>query len=340
MTCTDARENAVLHLAGELPDDEVDRLARHLADCEPCRREAEGLERAWQALGGEPLPDGSADHRRRTLAAMEEAAIARRVVPISRRAPSFAGNGWLLRAAALVVAAAGGFLVARALPPGGAAMPNNSPGTTPTPTAAASSAADVVPASFPSTDPATGAGSDVTPASLAATSPAPPPSPSDRVAVTVDLGPKVTVVGHPQDPALAAILASLVAGRESSEGTRGKAIDLVSRTWGTVDEAPPAVVAALAEALERDANPGVRKKAAEALAALPPTPAIRDALTLALAKDTNPAVRIAAVEGLAKTAARLRDPATIATLRERAADPAEAGFVRVRAATALGSLSM
>jgi hypothetical protein len=41
------------------------------------------------------------------------------------------------------------------------------------------------------------------------------------------------------------------------------------------------------------------------------------------------------VEGLAKAAITLRDPAAIETLREKASDDRETGYVRVKAARAL-----
>ena len=73
---------------------------------------------------------------------------------------------------------------------------------------------------------------------------------------------------------------------------------------------------------------------------LPPSPAIRDALALALKNDTNPAVRMIAVDGLAKAATGLRDPLSIETLRSKAADESEPGFVRVRAASALREIPL
>ena len=73
---------------------------------------------------------------------------------------------------------------------------------------------------------------------------------------------------------------------------------------------------------------------------LPPTAAIRDALALALKRDTNPAVRMIAVEGLAKAATSLRDPLSIETLRQKAVDETEPGFVRVKAASALREIPL
>jgi HEAT repeat protein len=84
----------------------------------------------------------------------------------------------------------------------------------------------------------------------------------------------------------------------------------------------------------------VRKKAAEALAELPPTEQTRDALVLALKNDDNPAVRIIAVEGLAKAATQMKDATTIETLREKAGDEKENGYVRGQAAAALRKINI
>jgi HEAT repeat protein len=92
--------------------------------------------------------------------------------------------------------------------------------------------------------------------------------------------------------------------------------------------------------LKRDRNPGVRKKAAEALASFRSSPEIRSALLEALANDPNPGVRLVAVEALAASARETPDPKTIQSLREKAVDPQENGFVRARAASALKAIDL
>ncbi|HEY6064809.1 MAG TPA: HEAT repeat domain-containing protein, partial [Thermoanaerobaculia bacterium] len=92
--------------------------------------------------------------------------------------------------------------------------------------------------------------------------------------------------------------------------------------------------------LRKDPNPGVRKKAAEALASFRSTPEIRAALLDALANDSNPGVRLVAVDALAAAAKESPDPRTIQSLREKAFDPAENGFVRARAASALKAIAL
>jgi HEAT repeat protein len=65
------------------------------------------------------------------------------------------------------------------------------------------------------------------------------------------------------------------------------------------------------------------------------TPEIRLAFLDALHTDRNPGVRLVAVEVLAAAAREAPDAKTIESLREKAFDPAENGFVRAKAASAL-----
>ncbi len=90
--------------------------------------------------------------------------------------------------------------------------------------------------------------------------------------------------------------------------------------------------------LKKDPNPGVRKKAADALAGFAVTPEIRGAFLDALNGDKNPAVRLVAIEALSAAARETPDPRTIESLRQKAFDPAENGFVRTKAASALKAM--
>jgi HEAT repeat protein len=131
-----------------------------------------------------------------------------------------------------------------------------------------------------------------------------------------------------------------MSGAADTEGARGKAIDLVSQNSREGAAVSPEIVSILVETLRKDKNPGVRRKAAEALVQLPPTETTRDALVAALKGDENPAIRILAVEGLAKAATQLRDSKTIDSLREKAADANENGYVRGKAALALKKIDL
>ena len=134
---------------------------------------------------------------------------------------------------------------------------------------------------------------------------------------------------------MARLLAYLVARNAENAGEKSRAIELVSEHYRPGTQAAPDIVAALTATLRKDPNPGVRKKAADALAGFASTPEIRAAFLEALQGDRNPAVRLTAIDALAASAKDAPDSRTIESLRERAQDPAENGFVRAKAASAL-----
>ncbi len=218
-----------------------------------------------------------------------------------------------LQAAAMLAMGAGGYLAARAASPAGKASP------------ASAGPAVRAQSSIP----------DLSKQPKLANVAFRPADASGRIGISFDVTTRYSVEGKPGEKAVSDLLAYMVSGSGSTEGARGKAIDLVSERYASETSVSPQIVATLVETLKSDKNPGVRKKAAEALGQLPPSPAIRDAFLAALKGDSNPAVRIAAVEGLGKAAITLRDPAAIETLREKASDDRETGYVRVKAAKAL-----
>ena len=72
---------------------------------------------------------------------------------------------------------------------------------------------------------------------------------------------------------------------------------------------------------------------------MPMNAEIRAAFLDALRADRNPAVRLVAIDTLAAAAkVSPADPSTIQSLRERAFDPSENGFVRAKAASALKTM--
>lgn len=227
----------------------------------------------------------------------------------------------LLQAAALLVAAGLGYLVARGIP---------------------RPAAPAV-AGSPSLSPSAGHASDVPNLAgnprLSNVSYHPGEAPG-RVAISFDVTARHDIQGSPSDPEVAKLLAYLVAHNSESAGEKSRAIELVSEHYGTAaTPASPEIVAALTSTLRGDANPGVRKKAADALASFAITPEIRTAFLQALKSDKNPAVRLAAVDALAAAAKQSPDARTIESLREKAVDPQENGFVRAKAASALKAIS-
>jgi hypothetical protein len=331
MGCPDVvrtRETAILKLAGELPATEGVWLGDHLARCPGCSEEARLLAAAWDRLGEDSSPELSPLFLTDTEALLGAEVLRHAAPPVAPVLPyrpqSLRFPQPLLQAAALLLAAAGGFLLARLAPASGRL-------------ATASAAFPVV---AQRTVDVSEAFPDLSNRPRLANVAFKPADPTGRIGVAFDVTTRYTVTGRPDQKGIADLLVYLMSGAADTEGTRGRAIEVVSQNSKGPTRPAPEIVAALADAVRRDRNPGVRKKAVEALAQLPPSEATRDALILALRTDDNPAVRILAVEGLAKAAAALKDPATLEALRSRAFDEKENGYVRVQAAQALSKLDL
>jgi hypothetical protein len=333
MECRDAlkvREFVLARLTGEPAGDGAAAVAAHLSGCAGCAAMAAEMESVWVRLAD----DDGADLAVTGAFAAKTAAV---LAAATRRAnvrpfPAHRSGSPLLKIAAVLAAGTAGFFLARATGPGARPGPN---ALRPVPfrgenvalaanrTLDASRAALEVPA-------------DLRLANVSVK----PADAEGRVAVSFDVTTRYTVLGRPGDEAVSNLLVSLMSGSSGSDGAKGKALDLVSEGARGGAAAPPEIVSLLRSTLETDRNPGVRKKAAEALSQMPPTPAIRDALAKALRSDSNPAVRILAVEGLAKAAAVLKDASSIESLREKASDDRENGYVRSQAALALSKIEI
>jgi len=313
MDCRDVAALGIDRLAGEAGETTRRELSAHLAGCEPCRREMARLEDVWATLGLDPDASVTPEFRRRTLALLEEEVLRNRVRsfrPRPRLVPALA------RAAALLLAAGLGFLAARGLPK------------------AAPSAAAPVQATTQAAVPDFATNPRLSNVSYRAA------DKDGRVAIGFDVTSRTELSGRPSDPEVARLLAYLVAHNAETAGERSRAIELVSEHFGASNAAAsPEIVAALSATLRQDGNPGVRKKAADALASFPITPEIRAVFLEALRTDKNPAVRLVAVDALAAAAKQSPDAGTIQSLREKAADPQENGFVRAKAASALKAMS-
>jgi len=330
MDCRDAvrtRQAAVLRLSGALTGEESAWLADHLPACIPCAAEARGLEAAWKRLGEDPPAAPSPWFLARTEAILE-AGVRRRseasappVVPIrpSRTAPGRA----MLRAAAFLLAAAGGWSIAR-FGPGAPRTPAAGTATIPVVSQRTVDVSQALP--------------DLSNCPRLSNVAFRPADPEGKVSVAFDVTTRYTVTGRPEQKGLADLLVYLMSGAADTVGARGGAVDMVSEAAKGASSPSPEVVTALAETARSDRNPGVRKKAVEALALMSPTPATRDALVAVLKSDGNPLVRIRAIEGLARAAAAMKDPAALDALRARAVDERENGYVRVQAAQALSKM--
>jgi hypothetical protein len=334
MECRQAlkvRDLVLARLAGSQPQEEdMAFLSSHLASCAECRAEAEGIESVWTRLGDDDGADlvPSARFVARTPAALAAASRENVVSFRARRA-----TAPLLKAAALLLAGGLGFLVARS---GNRPLPLGRTAALPTPNARGENVALV---SNRTVD-ASRAVLDLSSKPRLANASYRAAEEPGKIAVSFDVTTRYTVVGRPEDKGVADLLVSLMSGAAETEGARGRVLDFVSATTREGGSVSPEIVSLLRRTLEADKNPGVRKKAAEALVQMPPTTEIRDALAHALKADPNPAVRILAVEGLAKSATVLKDQTTIETLRQKAGDDRENGYVRSQAALALKRLEI
>ncbi len=315
MDCRDVTTIALDRLAGEADEASRRELSAHLAGCEACRREMARLEDLWTVLGTDPDAAISEDFRRRSLDLIEQETLRRRVRDFRPRRPVASP---LLQAAALLAAGSLGYLVARGLPAGKTAAP--------APVAAARPAASSLP--------------DLTASPRLSNVSYSPADKDGRVGIEFDVTTRQTIAGRPEEPEVAKLLAYMVSRSADTAGERSRAIALVSEHYGAGSAtASPEIVAALSATLRKDPNPGVRKKAADALASFTMTPEIRTVFLEALSADKNPAVRLVAVDALAAAAKQSPDERTIESLREKAVDPRENGFVRAKAASALKAIS-
>jgi hypothetical protein len=320
MDCRDVTRIALDRLAGEADESARRELAAHLAGCETCRREMSRLEDVWTVLGTDEAAEVTPEFRKRSLELLEEETLRRRVREFRPR-PRMRVVRPLLQAAAMLAAAGVGYLVARGLP--SAPAPATAPASS---SAAAAPAASRVP--------------DLDASPRFANVSYRPAGEDGRVGIEFDVTTRQTIVGRPEEPEVARLLAYLVSRNAETAGEKSRAIALVSEHYGAGSApASPEIVAALASTLRKDSNPGVRKKAADALATFPMTPEIRTVFLQALVSDKNPAVRLVAVDALAAAAKQSPDAATIESLREKAVDPQENGFVRAKAASALKAIS-
>jgi hypothetical protein len=316
MECRELTNRAIDRLVGEATAAEREDFDRHVADCPGCAAALSGIEETWAALGSDPDAVVTPEFRSRTIALLSDEVDRRRIREFRPRSRALQ---YLSRAAALLVAAAAGFAVARG-------------GLRPARPGAATSAI------------AGGAAARTAP-DLAEnprlSNVAYRTDPDGRVGIEFDSTTRHSVVGRPDDPEVSTLLAYLLSRNSETAGEKSRAIELVSGRYGAgAGAASPEIVRALAATLKHDRNPGVRKKAAEALASFRSTPEIRTALLEALANDPNPGVRLVAVEALAASAREAPDAKTIQSLREKAVDPSENGFVRARAASALKAIDL
>jgi hypothetical protein len=311
MECRELTERIVDRATGQIGPEAGRELQEHLSGCPACRAEAANIGKAWDFLGEDPGLEASPEFRRRGRQLLEEEMIRARVREFRPRPRAWR---WAAQAAAVLAAAGLGWLASARVSRD--AAPAKAP-----------EAASLSPVPDLQANPRL---SNLSYEKLGA---------GDRVGIGFDVTTRHTVAGSPADPEVSRLLAYLVSRNAENAGEKSRAIELVQEHYGAgAGSASPDIVAALTSTIRKDPNPGVRKKAADALAGMPMTPEIRTAFLEALRADGNPAVRLVAIERLAAAAREAPDPRTIQSLREKAVDPSENGFVRAKAASALKTM--
>jgi hypothetical protein len=270
MKCEWTKENVVLYMYDELPDDAKFEFMHHIQHCVECKQELESAQAFKEAMAAAPLPEVSANLLASTRMQLQEA------LEHAEQNRSFWGMfifdfaGWMqqvklapaLTAALLIIGFAGGSVttwrMAQAGDRGGQVAGGGSV-----------QAQDFNVASIDSveTDPS-----------------------SNRVTIKYDTLQSQTRQGSAADPQIQQLL--LLAARSNrNSDVRLDSIDLLKGKAGDND-----VRDALVSALRYDKNPGVRLKALDGLKSYVKDDVhVRDAVLEALAHDSNPGVRSEAI---------------------------------------------
>jgi HEAT repeats len=265
MNCDWIKENVVLYIYDELPDDAKYEFEHHTSHCLACRQELESALEFKESLSGmpveEPSPGLLAASRMTLGAALDETSPNR---GWDRLVFDFAG--WMrqvklapaLTAAILMVGFAGGSLTTWRLV--GAKQPPVVEGT------------------------------PVQEANIAGIESITPDAGSNKVSIKYDMVYPQTMEGTPDDPRIQQLL--LMATRNTrNSGVRLDSIDLLTRK-----AEDNAVREALVYALRYDKNPGVRLRALDGLKGYVRDDVhVRDAVLEALMHDNNSGVRSEAI---------------------------------------------
>jgi hypothetical protein len=305
MNCEWVRQNLVLYVYEELPDDARHELEQHALRCNDCAAELESLRKLRTNLAQfpaeEPSPHLMADCRMRLQEALESAE--QRASWWSRLA--FDPMTWLhqvrfapaLAAAIFMIGFAGGVGATYKLKAGSGAATNSAPAPA---LASISGISSIV------------------------------EQPGARQ-VTVKyetVSPRETH-GSLDDPDIQQLL--LYAARNNfNAGLRMDSVDLLSR-----QPTNEHVRQALLYALRYDSNPGVRLKALDGLGAyVKQDVAVRDAVLESLMSDSNPGVRIEALRLLEP----VRADSSVRIVLERLASKDDNRYIRSEARTLLAQL--
>jgi Putative zinc-finger len=269
MKCDWTRDNIVLYIYDELPDDARFEVERHIGSCVDCRKELESASAFKQEMAAYPVQEVSpnllATSRMQLQEALEHASQSRSFLG------SFAFDfaGWMqqiklapaLTVVLLVIGFAGGTVTTWEM-----AQRNANPAVIP------------------------GAEQNPTEANIAGVESIVPDTGSNKVSITYDTLRPHTYVSTPDDPRVQELL--LLAARNNRNS------DVRLGSIGILSGQPEdnAVREALIYALRYDKNPGVRLKALDGLKGYVKDDVhVRDAVLEALMHDSNPGVRSEAI---------------------------------------------
>ncbi len=150
-----------------------------------------------------------------------------------------------------------------------------------------------------------------------------------RMVVSYDAARRITITGMPEDPPIQRVLLFGVRNYENS-GVRLESVEALRRQADDV-----LIRRALISAMLNDRNPGVRLRALDGLKKYPNEPEVRQALLQALSKDPNPGVRVECINALTE----VLDSEVITVLRALALKDKN-NYVRMKLAAALEQASM
>lgn len=270
MKCEWTKENVVLYMYDELPDDARFEFMHHIQHCEECRRELESAQAFKQDMSSAQWPEISPNFLAANRMQLQEA------LEHAQQNRSFWGMfifdfaGWMqqiklapaLTAVLLILGFAGGSLTTWRLAQG-----NQSP-------VAVNTGASVTPQDY-----------NIAAIDSIDTNPG-----SNRVTIKYDTLRPQTVEGSTTDPRIQQLLL-LAARNNRNSDVRLDSIDLL-KTKAQDNEVRDALISAL----RYDRNPGVRLKALDGLKSYVKDDVhVRDAVLEALLHDTNPGVRSEAI---------------------------------------------
>jgi hypothetical protein len=271
MKCEWTKENVVLYMYDELPDDARFEFMHHIQHCEDCKRELEAAQGFKQDMSAMPAPEVSPNFLASNRMELQEA------LEHAQQNRSFWGMfifdfaGWMqqiklapaLTAVLLIVGFAGGSLTTWRLAQG------NQPDLPVSSASAGGTQQDYNIAAINSIDTDPG---------------------SNRVTIKYDTLRPQTLQGSTTDPHIQQLLL-LAARNNRNSDVRLDSIDLL-KTKAQDNEVRDALISAL----RYDRNPGVRLKALDGLKSYVKDDVhVRDAVLEALLHDTNPGVRSEAI---------------------------------------------